>query len=168
MKSHDLTPVPVDLDMSTLEVKEESLARGLTRRTRAILVAHLFGSRMNLETVFELATRKGLPAWEDCAQAYIGSRFNGDLLCDVRMFSFGPIKIETALGGAILQFKNPALCERLRSRMASYEVQTRAQYFRRVCKFIVVKMILHPQPMAILFKVYRAKRTVPMMRSWPE
>ena len=46
IEAHGLTPVPVDLDMQTLTVSMASLARAATPCTRAVLVAHLFGSRM--------------------------------------------------------------------------------------------------------------------------
>ena len=55
IEAHGLVPVPVDLDMDTLSLSIESLERAVTPRSRALLVAHIFGSRMPLElrVVFE-------------------------------------------------------------------------------------------------------------------
>jgi dTDP-4-amino-4,6-dideoxygalactose transaminase len=55
IEAHGLVPVPIDLDMEKLVVQPESLAQALTVRTKAILVAHLFGSRMPMEPILHFA-----------------------------------------------------------------------------------------------------------------
>src|SRR5262249_9246038 len=72
IEDHGLIAVPVDLDIPTLAVRREALARAITPATRAILVAHLFGSRMRLEPIIAFARSHGLLVIEDCAQAYTG------------------------------------------------------------------------------------------------
>src|SRR5262245_23957126 len=51
LQAHGLVPVPIDLDVPLLAVRPEAMVRAVTSRTRAILVAHLFGSRMPMEPV---------------------------------------------------------------------------------------------------------------------
>ena len=99
IREHGLVPVPVDLDMESLSLPTEAVEAAVTDRTRAILVAHVFGSRMPLADVAEVARAKGLLLIEDCAQAFDGSRYAGSEHSDVAMYSFGPIKTLTALGG---------------------------------------------------------------------
>lgn len=60
VEEHGLVPVPVDLDARTLAVRPESLARAVTPKTRAIVVAHLFGSRMPMEPVVRFARERNL------------------------------------------------------------------------------------------------------------
>ena len=113
IQDHGLVPVPVDVDPDHLAVDPASLEQGLSPRTRAILVAHLFGTRQPLDEVAKFARRHDLLLIEDCAQAFVGTSFTGDSEADVSMFSFGPIKTATALGGALLRVadKRSARCD---------------------------------------------------------
>lgn len=99
LADHGLIPVPVDIDMVRLELDLGSLAAAITKNTRAILVAHLFGSLMKMDDIIAFAKKYKLLVIEDCAQAFMGSRYRGHSGSDVCMFSFGPIKTATALGG---------------------------------------------------------------------
>jgi perosamine synthetase len=101
LEEHGLVPVPVELDVGTLAVTREALEARLTKRTRAVVVAHLFGSRMPLDGLVALTQERGLPLVEDCAQAYVADTYRGHPGCDVALFSFGPIKTNTALGGGL-------------------------------------------------------------------
>lgn len=138
---HRLVPVPVDLDLPTLTVDAEAIARAVTPRTKAILVAHLFGSRMPLEAIAAIAERHGVPLIEDCAQLLDASGYRGYAQSTVSMFSFGAIKRQTALGGGLLRFRDRALAERLRGRQAAYPRQPRRAYFRRVLTMVMIKSV---------------------------
>lgn len=72
VEHHHLVPVPIDLRMQTLSLDPEDLEQAITPHTRAVLVAHVFGSRMPLDDVVATAKRHGLLVIEDCAQAYVG------------------------------------------------------------------------------------------------
>jgi dTDP-4-amino-4,6-dideoxygalactose transaminase len=74
IEGHGLRAVPVDLDTATLEPRVELLKEALSPRTRAIVVAHLFGGRFDLGPVAAFARRHGLLVVEDCAQAFRGPR----------------------------------------------------------------------------------------------
>lgn len=55
VKEHDLVPVPLDLDLKDPAPRVDVLRRAVTPATRVIVVAHLFGGRVSLEPVLELA-----------------------------------------------------------------------------------------------------------------
>ena len=56
VKEHDLVPVPLDLDLKDPAPRVDVLSpRAVTPATRVIVVAHLFGGRVSLESVLELA-----------------------------------------------------------------------------------------------------------------
>jgi len=135
IEAHGLVAVPVDLDMQTLAVSQDTLSRALTPRTRAVLVAHLFGSRMSMRGIAEFSDKNKILLLEDCAQAYTGDAWRGDPASDVRMFSFGPIKTATALGGAVLSFRDAALRDKVREYMARWPVQSRGYYLLRLLKY---------------------------------
>ena len=150
LEAHGLVAVPVDLDMRRLSVDPASLARAITPRTRAVLAAHLFGSRMPMEPILEVARAHGLLVLEDCAQAYAGGGDRGHPESDVSFFSFGPIKTATALGGGLLRFRDRTLRDRVHRHQASWPVQSRWAYFQRVCKYCLLRS-LSSRPVFSLF-----------------
>ena len=68
VEAHGLRVLPVDVDPDTLAPRVDALERALGPRTRMILVAHLFGSRVDLAPL----ARPGVLLVEDCAQSFRG------------------------------------------------------------------------------------------------
>ncbi|MEO0646823.1 MAG: aminotransferase class I/II-fold pyridoxal phosphate-dependent enzyme [Cyanobacteria bacterium J06650_10] len=141
IEAHGLVPVPLDMDMERLSVAAESMAAAVSDRTKMILVAHLFGSRMQMEPIVEFAKTHNLFVVEDCAQVYQGNVYRGYPKTDVCLFSFGPIKTATALGGGLLCFQSDSLCETVRAVQAQWPKQSRMRFFKRLCKYIVLMLL---------------------------
>jgi dTDP-4-amino-4,6-dideoxygalactose transaminase len=150
IQAHGLVPVPIDLDVQQLAVRPESMERAVTSRTRAILVAHLFGSRMAMEPVLAFAKEHGLAVFEDCAQAYAGPEDLCAPRADVSMFSFGTIKTATALGGGIFCFRDPDLLERARRHQEQWPIRSRWHFLSRLLKYSLL-MLLSYRPVYSLF-----------------
>ncbi|RLI13800.1 hypothetical protein DRO33_00560 [Candidatus Bathyarchaeota archaeon] len=109
-----LRPVLVDADPLTYNVSSEALRKAVGPRTKALLVAHMFGSPCEMGLVAELAEEKGLYVIEDVAQA-LGAEYKGRKLGtfgDLAAFSFGPGKNITGGNGGVLIVNNPDLLER--------------------------------------------------------
>ncbi|MCA9058665.1 MAG: DegT/DnrJ/EryC1/StrS family aminotransferase, partial [Planctomycetaceae bacterium] len=140
VREHELVPVPIGLTPETMTPDVAELRRCLTNRTRAIVVAHLFGSILNLNEVAEVAREHGLLLIEDCAQAFDGSRYLGHPAADVVMFSFGPIKTATALGGGILRVRDASLRQQMRDRQHNWPPQSRSEYRRRIWNYAFLKL----------------------------
>lgn len=138
IEAHGLVAVPVDLDMTRLAVDATVLEREITPRTRAVLIAHLFGSRMPMNDIVGVARARGLMVIEDCAQAYSGDAYRGHAASDVSLFSFGPIKTATALAGAMLGFRDRGLRDRVRACIAGWPVQSRWYYLSRLVKYVLL------------------------------
>jgi dTDP-4-amino-4,6-dideoxygalactose transaminase len=138
---HRLVAVPVDVDLATLAVDADDVRNAITTRTKAILVAHLFGSRMPLDDIASIARERSLLLIEDCAQANDGTSYRGHAESTVSMFSFGAIKRQTALGGGLLRFRDAALADRVRKQQATYPRQSRTSYFQRVLRMMVLKSV---------------------------
>ena len=136
---HGLVAVPVDLDVEHMAPNLEVLQRAITPATRALLVAHLFGTRVPMEPIMKVARQHGLLVIEDCAQAFVGRDYEGHPDADAAMFSFGPIKTATALGGAVLRVRDPDVLRRMRARQATYPMQDRGAYLRRLLKYSTLK-----------------------------
>ncbi|MEN8162272.1 MAG: DegT/DnrJ/EryC1/StrS family aminotransferase, partial [Myxococcota bacterium] len=99
LEQRGLVPVPVDLDPSMLAPGIVELENARTPRTRALLLAHLFGERLAVEPFAAFARERGLELWEDCAQTYSGDGYRGHDAAALALFSFGTIKTATGLGG---------------------------------------------------------------------
>lgn len=155
-RRHGLVPVPVDLDIPHMGPSLEALERAITPKTRAIVVAHLFGTRLDLDGVVDLAKRHNLLILEDCAQAFDGHLYAGHPDSDVAMFSFGPLKTATALGGALLRIKDPALLARMRQIQAAYPKQSRGAFLVRVLKFAGLKVVTSRPVFALIHRFFRA------------
>jgi perosamine synthetase len=152
IERHDLRAVPVDLDLATLAPRADLFDRAVSPRTRAILVAHLFGGRVDLGPIAEFAREHRLLLLEDCAQAFRGPHDTGDPLADVSMFSFGPLKTATALGGAVLYARNRSILPKMRNRQSSWPVQHRRAYLGRLLKFLFLVQATRPAVYRLLFR----------------
>ncbi|MBN1587949.1 MAG: DegT/DnrJ/EryC1/StrS family aminotransferase [Pirellulales bacterium] len=156
VEHHGLLPVPVDLNAANMAPELNAIRRAITPATRAIVVAHLFGTRVLLEPILEIARQHGLLVIEDCAQAFDGCHDDGHPNADVTMFSFGPIKTITALGGGVLCVRNAELLAKIESLHGLYPVQSRGSYLKRFTKYSVL-MGLSSRPLCdAILAMYRA------------
>jgi len=69
-------PIFADIHPDTLTLDPERIEPLVTERTKAILVAHIFGLPADMDPILAVAERHGLLVIEDCAQAQ-GSRYKG-------------------------------------------------------------------------------------------
>ncbi len=110
------TPVLVDIDPMTYNVRVDELAPAITPRTKAIMPVHLFGQPANMRPILELAAACGLPIVEDAACA-LGATYHGrpcGALGRMGCFSFHPRKAITTGEGGMIVTDDDTLAERLR------------------------------------------------------
>ena len=131
-RRHGLRVVPVDVDLDTGAWRTDDLARALGPKTRAMVLTHPFGARLDVAPALDLARGRGIEIVEDCAQAYAGPAWRGHPDSDLALFSFGPMKTATALGGAVAHVRDPETFERMRRCRACQPVQPTAAFLRRV------------------------------------
>ena len=143
-RKHGLVPVPLDLNLGKLAPEVSAMEAAITPKTRAIVIAHLFGSRVDMDPFIAVAKRHGILVLEDCAQAFTGMDYTGHPETDAAMFSFGSIKTATALVGALIRLKDPQLLEKMRTLQQDYPMQSRAEYFHLVFTHVLVKLFTIP------------------------
>ncbi|OCX52015.1 hypothetical protein BEL04_10935 [Mucilaginibacter sp. PPCGB 2223] len=138
---HELTLVPIPVNKYTLNMSPAQVEAAITPATKAILITHLFGGIMETEAIVAIGKKHNLIIFEDCAQAYAGNLYNGNPASDVVMFSFGFIKTNTAISGAIVKIKDPALYTEVAARNGEYHQQNTAGYFKKLFKVMFVKLL---------------------------
>ena len=152
-----LVPVPVDIGFGDMSPSPKLLEAAITPKSKVFIAAHLFGTRGKLDDIFKLARSRGLVAVEDCAQAFNGRSYAGAAEADVTMFSFGPIKTATALGGALLQVKKPELLARMRALQSAYPVQTNGKQLKRILSAAGLKIVSSPRILGFVYGYYKKR-----------
>ena len=152
-RHHGLRPVPLDIDPETAAWDDGALERCVGARTRAVVLAHLFGGRIDLGPALEFARRRGIAVVEDCAQAYAGPGWTGHPEADLSLFSFGPMKTATALGGALARVRDPDTCAAMKRISAQDSVQPTVEFLRRILLYGGLKAASHPRAYGLVMAV---------------
>ena len=99
------TPVLVDIDRATLNIRAEEIEARVTARTKAIIPVHYVGQPCDMDAILDLAGRRRLAIIEDAAHA-AGTEYKGrkiGSLPTTSVFSFHPNKnITTGEGGMVV------------------------------------------------------------------
>lgn len=156
VERHGLVPVPVDLDLGHMGPDLAVLERARSPKSKVLVVAHLFGTKLDLDPVAAFAERHGLLLVEDCAQAFMGLDFTGHPKADMSLFSFGPLKTATAIGGALSRVRDPALLRCMRDIQATFPIQSAWDFAIRLLKFAGLKIILTRPVFAVLTRALRS------------
>ena len=111
------TPVLVDIDLATFNIDPRRIGARVTRRSKAVLIVHLYGLACDMPPIVKLCRERGLALVEDCAQSF-GARNGGKLtgtFGDVGCFSFFPTKNLGGFGdGGAATFRSKAVERRFR------------------------------------------------------
>ena len=97
-------PVFADLDRSTWGLDVDSLKSVLTRRTRAVIIVHLYGFFTPMDDILQLAEERGFAVIEDATEA-LGTTFRdrpAGTFGTVGCFSFNGNKIITTGSGGMV------------------------------------------------------------------
>jgi perosamine synthetase len=97
-------PVLVDVDSRSYNVDPDEVEKAITKRTKAIIVVHLFGHSADMDPIKEIAEKHGCYIVEDAACS-LGGTYKGrpiGTLGDIACFSFHPRKILTTGEGGML------------------------------------------------------------------
>ncbi|OHE05343.1 DegT/DnrJ/EryC1/StrS family aminotransferase [Sulfurimonas sp. RIFOXYB12_FULL_35_9] len=94
-------PILVEPDIATYNIDPLKIEEKITKKTKAILVVHLYGKSCDMDSVMSIANKYNLQVIEDVAQAH-GAMYKGKKVGSfgVGCFSFYPTKNLGALGDA--------------------------------------------------------------------
>lgn len=110
-------PVFADIDPDTWCIDAESLETCITVRTKAIIIVDLYGGMPDMDAIFSVADRYGIPVVEDAAEA-IGSEYKSKKAGSfgrTGVFSFHGSKTLTTGEGGLLATNDSELFNRVLS-----------------------------------------------------
>jgi perosamine synthetase len=97
-------PIFCDSELDYWQINPSKIEELITKKTKAILLVHLYGHPCDVEPIRVIAKKHGLVIVEDCAES-TGSKYNGEMtgvLGEVSTFSFfGNKTITTGEGGMV-------------------------------------------------------------------
>jgi perosamine synthetase len=114
------TPVLVDIEPATYDPSPQAVARILTRRTKTVIVPHMFGLPADIETL----KSHEVPIIEDCAQT-LGVTVRGTSvggMGELAICSFYATKLLTAGEGGMVLGRDESLVGRVRA-LRQYDEQ---------------------------------------------
>ncbi len=100
--NNGLKPILVEPNIETFNISPELIKKNISKKTKAILVVHLYGRVAEMTTIKKIAKDNNLLVLEDCAQAH-GAKLKNKMtgsFGDAGAFSFYPGKNLGALGDA--------------------------------------------------------------------
>lgn len=109
-------PVLVDSDPDTWNMNIDEIETKITPKTKAILVVHLYGLPVEMDSVLELARKYDLKIVEDAAEMH-GQTYKGrpcGSFGDISTFSFYPNKHITTGEGGMVVTDDESLAEKCR------------------------------------------------------
>lgn len=117
-----LKPIFVDAEISTWNIDTTKIEEVITKKTKAIIIVHIYGLPSNITPIVDIAKKYNLKIIEDAAQAH-GQEYNG-IKCgsfgDVSTFSFFTNKHISCGEGGILLTSNK-------------EIYKKINYYKNLC-----------------------------------
>ena len=108
-------PVFCDVDPDSYCVTAETIEPRLTKRTKAVIVTHLFGIPCDMGPIMELCRKRNIPVIEDCAQAF-DATYDGQAVGtfgSISCFSFQQGKHMTTGEGGMVMTNDANLARRM-------------------------------------------------------
>jgi len=107
--------VLVDVNLNDWQISIESIKKNITKKTKAIVLVHLYGQPCDLNPIIKLAQKKKIKVVEDCAEA-LGSKYYNKFVGsfgDTASFSFYGNKTITTGEGGMVVCKNKKIYKKI-------------------------------------------------------
>jgi len=109
-------PVFADIQYNTLNIDPQSVESKISKKTKAIVCVHYGGLPCDMDELWAIGKKYGLPVIEDSAHA-LGSKYKGSYIGsrgDIITFSLQVIKIITSGDGGVIATKNEEYYNKLK------------------------------------------------------
>jgi len=110
-------PIPIDIERDTWQMDVTKIEEKITKKTKAIMVVHLFGHPVDMDPVIKIAKKHKLKIIEDCAESH-GVEYKGKKvgsIGDIAAFSFFANKTITCGEGGLVTTNSTELAEKAKS-----------------------------------------------------
>ena len=100
-------PIFVDNNPGKLDIDVNQIEKKINKKTKAIMVVHLYGRPVKIEAIKNIAKKRNLYIIEDCAES-LGAKYKNKItgsFADISCFSFHNKLIATGEGGMVLTNK---------------------------------------------------------------
>jgi len=119
VRHFDAEPIFVDIEDKEynldLRALETALEKNKSKKLKAIILNHMAGNIVDLDAVYELASRYKVKVIEDASNA-MGAKYKGNYIgntgADITVFSFAPHLCNSTVNGGVLICKDKATHER--------------------------------------------------------
>ncbi len=109
-------PVIVDVDPINWNIYSQEIRKAITKKTKAIIPVHLYGSVCNIDEIIEIARENNLFVIEDATES-LGATYKNrqtGTLGDFGCFSFNGNKLITTGGGGMIVSNNQKQVEHIK------------------------------------------------------
>lgn len=109
-------PAFADIDEKTFNIDSEKIKQKITKKTKALLVVHLYGLPCEMKSILEICEEHELRLIEDACQAH-GAEYRGKKVGsfgDASCFSFYPTKNMTTGEGGMITTNDKEIAEKAR------------------------------------------------------
>ncbi len=110
-------PIPIDIERETWQMDVTKIEEKINEKTKAIMVVHLFGHPVDMDSVLKISKTHNLKIIEDCAEAH-GVEYKGKKvgsIGDIGAFSFFSNKTITCGEGGMVVTNSKELAEKAKS-----------------------------------------------------
>lgn len=103
------TPIFADVDSNTYSLRPDELKRVIGPKTKAIIIAHIYGRLAPMQELLKIAHEHNIPVIEDACEVHGAIRNSA---ADITVYSFYRNKIISAEEGGMLVSRNKRFIER--------------------------------------------------------
>lgn len=110
-------PIPIDIEKETWQMDVTKIEEKINKKTKAIMVVHLFGHPVDMDYVLKISKKYNLKIIEDCAEAH-GVEYKGKKvgsIGDIGAFSFYANKTFTCGEGGMIVTNSKELAKRAKN-----------------------------------------------------
>jgi perosamine synthetase len=114
---NDLIPIYVDCELDTWNASPEKIISKFSRKTKAIIITHIYGLPVNMEKILKFAKKKNIFIIEDAAEV-IGLKYKKNYcgsFGDISTFSFYANKHITSGEGGMILTDNKKIYQKCKS-----------------------------------------------------
>jgi perosamine synthetase len=90
-----LKPIPCDIDESSFNINIQQIKKKITKKTKAVIVAHIGGEVANIIEIKKFLKKKKIYLIEDCSQSH-GAKIN-----NIRVGNFGDISFFSTMASKL-------------------------------------------------------------------